>query len=108
MYTITLANGTALTNLQLNGNNYISSDVIDDSVFAGNLGTVTVTDGTDTTTYEDMVLIQNTVYDGSSWFILAEKTGEDKVREASEKNIARLEKQLEDTQAALNTLLLKV
>lgn len=91
MYTITLANGTKLTKLELNGNNYIASSIIKDSVFAGNLGTVTITDGTTSTTYKDMVLIQNTVYDGFSWFILAEKTSEDTARDVSEKIITDLQ-----------------
>lgn len=91
MYTITLSNGTKLTKLELNGNNYIASSIIEDAVFEGNLGTVTVSDGETTTTHEDMVLIQNMVYDGRSWFILAEKTAEDKARTAGEKTITDLQ-----------------
>ena len=45
MYTITLADGTKLKNLELNGNNYIAEGVIEDSVFEGNLDTVKITDG---------------------------------------------------------------
>ena len=37
MYKITLADGTVLENLELNGNNYIAEGVIEDSVFEGNL-----------------------------------------------------------------------
>ena len=33
MYKITLADGTELENLELNGNNYIAEGVIEDSVF---------------------------------------------------------------------------
>ena len=39
MYKITLADGTVLENLELNGNNYIAEGVIEDSVFEGNLAT---------------------------------------------------------------------
>lgn len=44
MYKITLADGTVLKNLELNGNNYIAEGVIDDAVFKDNLATVTITD----------------------------------------------------------------
>lgn len=70
MYTITLANGTKLENLELNGNNYIAEGVIEDSVFQDNLSSVTITDGETTETYTDMVLISNRVDGGRSWFIL--------------------------------------
>lgn len=81
MYTIQLANGTQLKDLTLNGNNFISDTIIEDSVFKDNLSTVTITDNdTKTTeTYKDMVLIQNTSYDGEhSYFILGEQSEEEK------------------------------
>ena len=40
MYTITLSDGTKLKNLELNGNNYISKTILEDSVFEGKLDTV--------------------------------------------------------------------
>ena len=92
MYTITLANGTQLNNLELNGNNYIAPAIIDDSVFAGNLGTVTIFDGTTAETYADMALVQNTSYgDGKSWFILAEKPEQEKEKEALAAEITGLQ-----------------
>lgn len=45
MYTITLADGTQLKNLELNGNNYIAPELINSSVFEGNLGKVTIEGG---------------------------------------------------------------
>ena len=45
IYTITLADGTELTNLRLNGNNFISESPIDTAVFQGNLSPVTIYDG---------------------------------------------------------------
>lgn len=83
MYTITLADGTRLEPLELNGNNYIADRVIGDSVFNGNLGTVTISDGENTETHRNMVLIQNKDMDGASWFILedsAEQQKEDAIR----------------------------
>ena len=74
MYTITLNDGTKLKNLELNGNNYISEKPIENSVFEGNLGTVTITDGKTTKTYKDMTLLSNRVDDGKGWFVLDEKS----------------------------------
>lgn len=81
MYTITLANGQKLQGLELNGNNFIAPKVLDDSVFTGNLATVTISDGTDTKIYQDMVLRSNRVEDGRSWFVLGEKTQQEKLLE---------------------------
>jgi len=92
MYIITLADGTQLKKLELNGNNYIAPNLIEDSVFEGNLGSVTISDGTKAETYEDMVLIQNTSYgDGKSWFILAPKSPQDKEKEAREAELTALQ-----------------
>ena len=101
MYTITLANGTKLKNLELNGNNYISKEVIDDSVFANNLSAVTIADGKDTESYTDMVLISNRVEDGCSWFVLGEKTVQEKAQEKMEQLIASTANGVTDVQLAL-------
>lgn len=98
MYKITLHDGTVLENLELNGNNYIAEGVIEDSVFADNLATVTITDGTATETYEDMVLLSNRVDGGRSWFILGEKTEQQKKEEAWNRRFAEMEQ-------AMNVLL---
>ena len=45
IYKITLADGTVINNLKLNGNNFISSTEIEESIFDGNLLTVTITEG---------------------------------------------------------------
>ena len=88
MYTIKLYDGTVLENLELNGNNFISNTIIPDSAFENNLKTVEVFDGENTQIYNDMVLVANRVIDGKSWFILAEKTPEQKEKEEFENNIA--------------------
>lgn len=87
MYTITLQDGTRLENLVLNGNNFISDTIIEDAVFADNLATVTISDGKTTDTYTDMKLIANRVWDGKSWFVLAEKTEQEKKEEARDNKI---------------------
>ena len=81
MYKITLHDGTVLDDLELNGNNFISEKVLDDSVFDGNLDTVTITDGKTTVTYTDMKLMSNRVDGGKSWFVLGEKTEQEKTME---------------------------
>ena len=74
MYQITLHDGTVLDELELNGNNFISEKVIDDTVFFGNLDTVTISNGETSETYNDMKLMSNRVDGGKSWFVLGEKT----------------------------------
>lgn len=81
MYTITLNDGSKIENLTLNGNNFVSDKMIDDSVFADNLNHVEISDGTNTTAYDDMFLASNRVDGGKSWFVLVEKTPEMKQQE---------------------------
>ena len=81
MYQITLHNGTVLDDLELNGNNFISEKVLDDSVFSGNLDTVTISNGETTVTYTDMKLMSNRVDGGKSWFVIGEKTEQEKAME---------------------------
>lgn len=90
MYTITLHDGTKLENLELNGNNFIAEGVIEDSVFTDNLATVVITDGTTTNNYTDMALVINRVENGRSWFVLREKTEQEKMEEARDQEIKEL------------------
>ena len=91
MYKITLADGTVLDNLELNGNNFIAEGVVEDSVFTDNLDTVTVTDGETTDTYTDMFLVCNRVENGRSWIVLAEKSDQQKKEEARDKKLTEME-----------------
>lgn len=92
MYKITLADGTTLENLVLNGNNYVASTAVDDAVFKDNMATVTITNLEDGTVeqIEDGVLLSNIVRDGKSWLVLGQKTPEQKATEAKDKEIAEL------------------
>jgi len=94
MYSIKLNNGTILTNLILNGNNFISDKIIPDDIFTDNLNEVEISDGKSTQIYQDMMLVANRVIDGKSWFILAEKTPEQKEKEALEAMITDIYKTL--------------
>lgn len=98
MYTIILQDGTELKNLELNGNNFISEEIIDDSEFENNLATVVITDGVETYSYTDMVLVNNRIDGGKTWFILREKTEQEKKEEAEEREISEIKQ-------AMNALL---
>ena len=101
MYKITLADGTELENLELNGNNYIAEGVIEDSVFEGNLATVTITDGETTETYTDMRLMSNRVEDGRSSFVLGEKPAQQQAMERIETLLTSNADSITDVQVAL-------
>lgn len=101
MYKITLADGTVLKNLELNGNNYIAEGVIYDAVFNDNLATVTITDGKTTETYEDMVLLSNRVDGGRSWIVLGEKSAQEKAMERINAMLSSAADSLTDVQMAL-------
>lgn len=89
MYKIILSDKTVLDKLTLNGNNYVSDVLIKDEVFDGNLEVVEIYEGKSKQVYNNMKLVANQIYEGKSYFILAEKTEQEKEKE-------KLEKQLDD------------
>lgn len=70
IYKITLADGTVLDNLTLNGNNYVSTDEITEDMFNGNCSIVTIDNGDHVETYNNMELVQLVKYDDGYYFIL--------------------------------------
>lgn len=82
MYTMTLSDGTKLENLELNGNNWISSAKLTEKDFEGKLVKVSVTDGEHTYDFNNAVLVQIVELDSKYWFILREKTREEKMEES--------------------------
>ena len=104
MYKITLHDGTVLDELELNGNNFISEKVIDDSVFNGNLDTVTISNGETNVTYTDMKLMSNRVDGGKSWFVLGEKTAQEKAMERLVAALSVNAESITDVQLALAEL----
>lgn len=84
MYKITLADGTEVNNLELNGNNFIAPGVVDSAVFEGNMSAVTITDvdSGDTQQITDGVLLSNIVREGRSWLVIGQKSAEQKRQEA--------------------------
>ena len=75
-FKVTLADGTEIDNLTLNGNNFISSKKITEDAFEGNLDTVEIYDYSteETQVLHNAVLIQLEKYGKEYWFILAEKS----------------------------------
>lgn len=76
---ITLSDGTVLENLGLTGNNFVSDEKIDDSVFEDNLDKVEIFDSAtdEKQVLHDADLVQNIKYGDEYWFILREKTKEE-------------------------------
>ena len=101
MYKITLHDGTILDDLELNGNNFISEKMIDDCVFFGNLDTVAISNGETTVTYSDMKLLSNRVDGGKSWFVLGEKTEQEKTTERLMSALSVNAESITDVQLAL-------
>lgn len=83
-YKVILQDGTTIDNLLLNGNNYISKTEVTEATFAGNLSTVTVEGPDGAQTYHDMKLVQISKVGKEWWFILAEKTEQEKLFEKLE------------------------
>ncbi|MCD8159448.1 MAG: hypothetical protein LUD77_11375 [Clostridiales bacterium] len=70
VYKITLSDGTEISGLSLNGNNFISAEAIEESVFEGNCSPVTISDGETDEVHENMELVQLKEYKDEYWFIL--------------------------------------
>lgn len=70
IYTITLADGTVIDNLTMNGNNFISDEALNASIFESNCCPVTINDGTSNEVHRNMELVQVTPVNGKSWFVL--------------------------------------
>lgn len=73
-FKITLADGTQLKNLKLNGNNYISKTKITEDDFKGKLSKVIIENETEKTSeeFEHMELVQIVHYEDGYYFILRE------------------------------------
>lgn len=70
IYRITLSDGVVLDDLTMNGNNFISEEAVDASIFDGTCSPVVINDGTSEEIHEHMDLVQVKDVDGKSWFVL--------------------------------------
>lgn len=69
-YSITLADGTVIGDLKLNGNNFISKTKVSHDVFADNCSPVTISDGEVEEVHDNMELVQITEMGDDYWFVL--------------------------------------
>lgn len=77
MYSVELADGTEIKNLELNGNNFIPDTIIDETVFENNLDKVTIIDkGGNVKELSNAKVVFAKVL-GKQSFILVEKTKEE-------------------------------
>lgn len=78
-YTITLSDGQTISGLSLNGTNFVSKDKIDESIFDGNLSTMTITDGETEHTMKNVEFIQQMELDGE-WYLAFRELSERELR----------------------------
>lgn len=85
MFTIKLSDGTKLKNIALNGDTFVSQSEIEDSVFEGKLGTVEITDeeSKEVKVLHDAQLRLNTAFGDEWWFVIQEKSADEKAQEAA-------------------------
>lgn len=77
-YKITLSDGTEIANLKLNGNNYISLEKIDESVFNGTCSPVIISDGETEMIHPNMELVQIVEqFEGEYWIVLRDISDEE-------------------------------
>ena len=74
---ITLADGTTLDGLKLNGNNFISTTEVTEELFLDNLSEVTIEGEDGTEKHENMELVQITKMGDKWWFILRDIPAEE-------------------------------
>lgn len=73
-YTIKLADGRELTGLTKNGDNYVNKEKVDETIFADNLATMTVSDGETETTYKNVEFIQQMEFPDGFYLCFRELT----------------------------------
>lgn len=77
IYSITLADGTEIKNLKLNGDNFISDAEISADVFKGNCSLVAISNGDTTEIHANMELVQVTKMSNEYWFVLRDISAEE-------------------------------
>lgn len=77
IYVIILADGTEISDLRLNGSNYISKKPLDETIFDNNCSPVLISNGEVTETHENMEFVQITIVDGEYWLVLRDISEEE-------------------------------
>lgn len=79
-YKITLADGMVLSNLKLNGNNFVSDTEVTEAQFTDNLDPVVINDGETDDVHEHMALVQIAKYGEQYYFVLRDRTPDELLR----------------------------
>lgn len=82
MVTLILADGTKLTGFTQNGTNFVSKKQVDETVFADNLSTLTITDGDTQTVMHNAELVQQVQY-ADGWYICFRERTEQEMQYAA-------------------------
>ena len=79
VYTITLSDDSTLTNLTLNGTNFVSSAYVDEDTFTDKLSYVVISgDDGSTEEYTNLELVRCCLeYDGNYWFAFRQLSDEE-------------------------------
>ena len=72
-YTMTLANGNILENLELNGNNYVSEVEVTTADFVGNISPILISDGENEEILNNMELVRIANWEDVWWILMQEK-----------------------------------
>lgn len=87
-YTIILADGRQLTDLGMNGTNFISAEPVDESIFEENLDTVTISDGETEQIYHNVEFVQQQKWPDGWYLAFRQKSQQELEMEAIRKAIA--------------------
>lgn len=79
-YKITLADGTVIDNLKLNGDNFISGENINPEIFDGSCSPVVIDDGSIEEIHDNMDFVQVTKVGEEFWFVLRDISLEELAR----------------------------
>lgn len=100
-FKVTLANGTALEGLTLNGNNYISAKKITEDIFRDNLSKVTIEGPDGVQELENMELVQIQKYDKEYWFVLRQLSDQELKDRQTQENVKKADKRMAALEAML-------
>lgn len=106
-FTLTLSDGTILENIGLTGNNWISEEKIDDSVFNDEALKRVEVENVDTGEVEELLnqsLVQNIEYQGEYWFVFREKSHEEILIDALTEKTETLEATVVELQEEVEEL----
>lgn len=79
-YTIILSDGQTISNLTLNGTNFVSKTQIDESIFEGNLSTITISDGEEEEVMKNVELIHQ-IELNDEWYLAFRELSAQEIRD---------------------------